>query len=134
MDVTDVMNDETESKGFLIVLVGEPFLELLKVEVIGIDSVTLKEINTGGNGADDVDRGGVDEVGEIGCTGTRIRVVWLVDEMPVALSLVALTLDVVSEGSAFGEWVSALISSDGRVVLLEGSKLGDGLVVGTGAG
>lgn len=134
MDVTDVMDDETECKGFLVGFLGEPFLELSKVDVIGIDLLALEEGNTGGNGVDDVGLSGVDEVGEISCIGASIRVVWLVDEMPVALSLVTLTLDIVSEGTAFGEWVSVLVVSDGRVRLLEDGELVNGHLVSTGAG
>ena len=51
------------------------------------------------------------EVGE----GTTLAKVGLVDEVPASLEGVALTLNVVSEGSAFGQGVVVLTASKGGV-------------------
>ena len=48
------------------------------------------------------------EVGEV-CDSTSISQVRLINEMPVALSAVALAFDVVSEGSALSERVASLV-------------------------
>ena len=66
------------------------------------------------------------EVGE----GTTLAKVGLVDEVPAGLEGVALTLNVVSEGSTFGQGVAVLTAGEGGVGRLKDGELGKSGFVG----
>ena len=107
MKVADVVDQEAESEGLLVVLVAEPLLDLFDIGGGARHGITLQEGSEIGECVHDIDIGRLKaEVIERGVWLVKIR---LIDEVPVALCGVALALDVVSEGSALSEGVRAFI-------------------------
>ena len=119
-DVSGVVDDETEGEGALVILVRELGGDL--GEVVGVSSrdSALEESGKVGEGLDNVD-GRLNER-EVVEGGACLIKVWLVGVMPVGLEGVTLALDVVSEGSALGEWV-VVLSHEGGVVCLKSLHL-----------
>ena len=107
MNVTNVVDDEAEGEGQLVILVAEPLLDLIEVWRGAGHLFAFKEGNEISQSIDDVDIAHV----EVGVVLDRAAVgeVGLVDEVPVALCGVALSLDVVREGCALGERVVAIL-------------------------
>ena len=119
--VADVMDDQAEGEGALVTLIGEPVSNLACVGGLGGADLTLEELGVGIESLSDV-LIGLSEA-EIIKRGAWLIEVGLVDVMPVSLEGVALSLDVISKGSALSEGVVALLD-EARVILLEDSKLG----------
>lgn len=113
MHITNIVDYETESKGDLILIITEPFLDLVDVNAISRNIFALQEGGDVSHGSDGVCGGRVLEVGVV-FLGSTIREVWLIDKVPVTLSRVALALDVISEDSSLSEWMQILILSKGR--------------------
>ncbi len=92
----------------------------MRVGGLGGGNLALQEFGERNEGLDDVDLGPVEL--EVLQGGIGLVQVWRVDEVPVGLEGVALTLDVVGEGSALTEGVLVLLNKVG-VVDLEGLQL-----------
>lgn len=123
VNIADVVDDHSEGEGALIGVGAELVRDLLSVGCVSGVNISLKELGVGIKGSNDVLRGlGEGKVVE----GSALLVeVGLVDVMPVALEGVALSLDVVGEGSALGEGVVLLLDEVG-VVLGKDSQIGKG--------
>ena len=126
MKIANVVDDETESEGLLVVLVAEPLLDLFDVGRGARYGITLQEGSEIGECVHDIDIGRLKaEVIERGVWLVQIR---LINEVPVALCGVALALDVISEGSALGEGVRAFILRQGRVGGRQVAENGESLI------
>ena len=130
VDVTDVVDDETESERLSVLGVGVKVKngnDVVRVlgawdvlEVVGESSESLNDVGGGHH---------VLGVAGDGVTLTEVR---LVNEMPVRLPGEAKSLDVVGERGALGEGVVLLVLSHARVVGLENFEAVHSPVVGTG--
>lgn len=117
VDVANVVDDETEGKRALVILISEGVLDLRHVGAVGRNVFALEEGGQVGKGIEHIDIAHF-EVGVVRDI-TTVSQVWLVDEMPVALPFVALTLDVVSEGGAFSEGVLILVTCEAGLRFLK---------------
>ena len=118
VNVSHVVDDQTESKGLLIFEVAEVAGNLVDVVAVTCGDCTLKESSKVIQALDNV-IGRLCEVVVINVT-TLIKV-WKVDIMPTCLPRVSHSLDIVSKGSTLSEWVVTLVLSNAWVVLLERS-------------
>ena len=121
MDVSKVVDHKSEGERLLVIHGAEGILDLRDVSGAVSAGVSLKECDKCIQSSGYVNIALV-EVREVFLWATLVKV-WQIDEMPAALPRVAITLDVVCEGSAFGEWVVSLFQ-ELWVVLCEWSKHG----------
>ena len=129
VNITDVVDDHAEDERALVGLVGELGNNLSHVVGLGGGDLSLEELGVVGESSNGV-HVWLSE-GEIVKSGAWLIQVGQVDVMPVGLEGVALTLDVVSKGSALSEWVLVL-RHQGWEVLLEDGELSDGSVEDVG--
>ena len=116
------MNNETKGERALVTLVGEVRGNLVRVRRLRSAGFALQECREGSECADSV-HVWLREAEVVKC-GAFLVQVWQVDEVPVGLEAVALTLDVIGEGGALSEWMILLLNEVG-VVLGENGKLGE---------
>lgn len=117
VDVTNVVNHQTQSKWFLVIHIAEGALDLRDVGAWRRDLLSFKE---GGQVSESVKYVCLTHVEvRVVLEGATISKVGLVDEMPVALEAVPLTFDVISKGSALGEGVRSLVLGQAWLWLLQ---------------
>lgn len=103
MDVTNVVDNQAESDGASIGLIGEVMLDLLVVVAVLVSGAVVGE--PCGEVLESVkDFILIFNEGEVGKAATLVEV-GLVNEVPSSLERVALSLDIVSESGALGDGV-----------------------------
>ena len=118
--VANVVDQEAKDKGALISLVGEVRSDLVRVGRLGSTALAFHELSEGFESPNGVNiRLGEGEIVERSAILVQVG---QVDEVPVGLEAVALTLDVVSESGALRERVILLLNK-AWVVLSEYGKL-----------
>lgn len=116
VDVTDVVDDETEGKRALVLLIGKAVLNLRDIGTVG-NVFAFEEGSQVGKGINHVDVTHLKV--RIGGGVTAVVVVGLVDKVPVALEFVALALDVVGKGCALSERMVTFVLGEARLRGLE---------------
>jgi len=130
VNVTDVVDDEAEGERLSVIGVGVSCKDRSDVaRFLGAGDV-LEVVGESSEGLNDVS-GGHHVLGVAG-SGVALAEVRLVNEMPVSLPGVALTLDVVSKGGALGEGVVLLAFGDIGIVGSEDVEAVHSPVVGLG--
>ena len=131
MDVTNVVDDQAESKGSLIFFIREPILNLLIVLIVVSDFRSLASNNllASCQSVDNIGRLWPSEF--IVIEGAALIKVRLIDVVPVALGGVTLTLDIICEGSTLSEWVVTFVRGDRRVIFLKDSQFSDCSIKGS---
>ena len=107
MQIANIVDDEAEGKGSLVLFVGEVAGDLVSVVVLRGSDFTLQELCQAIKGTENI----VIRLSEAEIVKSRAWLiqVWLVGEVPAALEGVALTLDAVSEGRTLSEGVVLLL-------------------------
>lgn len=124
MDVSNIVDYETKGKAPLIVDVTEALLSLLHIDRVIYRLVSFQEASQVGQSFEDCLARGL-EIWVVRSIPTFI-VVWLVDEVPVALPGVAIAFYVVSKGSTLCEWVVAFVLGYARVATLQIAQIFEG--------
>ena len=131
MDVTNVVDDQAESKGSLIFFIREPILNLLIVLIVVSDLRCLasNDLLASCQSVDNIGRLWPSEF--IVIEGAALIKVRLIDVVPVALGGVTLSLDIICKGSTLSEWVVTFVRGDRRVILLKDSQFSDCSIKGS---
>ena len=120
MEVSNVVDDQTEGKGLLVVDIIERVSDLVDVGAVGVDLLSLEESNQVVHGLDDVDIS--HHVIGVVSDGFALVEERLINEMPIRLERVALSLDVVGEIGTLSEGVALFVTGQRRLGGLEVSK------------
>lgn len=125
VNITNVVNDHAQNKRLLIISVRELLGNLGHVFAVFNRDFTLEEGSQVSKSTNDIVVWHL-EVWVVRSITTFI-VVWKVDEVPVLLERIALSLDVICKGSALSEWMVSFVFGERSVRLLENLKHVEGL-------
>ena len=124
VDVSNVVDYETEGKAPLIVDVTEALLSLLHIDRVIYRLVSFQEASQVDQSVEDCLVRGL-KIWEVRSIPTFI-VVWLIDKVPVALPGVAVAFYVIGKASTLCEWVVAFVLGYARVATLQIAQILEG--------
>ena len=116
MDVSNVVDHETKSKGELVFLIAEVASNLVDIVALALSNFALKEASQVSKSLDYIVVW-LDKV--IIIERTTFIKVWNVDEVPIRLERISHPFDVVCEVCTLSEGMVSLLGSDGCIILLQ---------------